>query len=91
MSAYVTANDAFLAFPRDRTNSPETEQTDRAIKQLLGEQNVYSYVSPYDGVLFWLAPMNRDQQDKVRELPGVSHFPSSRLGHFVTKISLLGR
>ena len=71
LSTCVTADDAFLAFPRDRTNSPQTNQTDKAIKQLLGEKNVYSYVSPYDGVAFWLAPMNGDQQDKVKKLPGV--------------------
>lgn len=73
----VSADDgSFLAFPKDRTNSKQTNDTDTAIKQLIGAGKVYSYVSQYYGVAFWLAPMSTDQQKKIQALPGVS--PSSR-------------
>ncbi len=70
----VSADDpaGILAFPKDRHDSKQTNDTDIAIKQLLGDTKVYSYVSPYQGVAFWLAPMTQDQQDKIKAMPGVS-------------------
>lgn len=72
-------HDRFLAFPRDRHNTLQTNQTDIVIKALIGDDKVYSYVSPYHGLSFWLAPMTPDQQDKVKKLPGVSHHEHNQL------------
>ena len=77
--------DRFLAFPKDSTNSEQTNATDVAIKKLLGDNNVYSYVSPYDGVSFWLAPMTQDQQNKIKGFDGVSWSFVRSVGYVLTK------
>lgn len=66
------ADNKFLAFPKDRDNQPQTNATDKAIRQLIGSDQVYVYNSKYFGVSFWLAPMTQDQQAKVKKFPGVS-------------------
>lgn len=50
----------------------QTDATGKAIKDMLGSEVVYEYVSPYAGLACWLAPMSQDQQSKISKLPGVS-------------------
>lgn len=61
-----------MAFPKDNFYSKETNDTDAAIKRLIGTDKVYIYVSPYQGVAFRTAPMTQDQQDQIQAIPGVS-------------------
>ena len=71
MQQYVDP-DKYVAVPKDRHKTSQTDQTDKAIRDMLGDNNVYSYVSPYEGLAFWFAPMTAEQQNEVKELPGVS-------------------
>lgn len=66
------ADNKFLAFPKDRGNTPQTNATDKSLRALLGSDQVYVYNSKYFGVSFWLASMTQAQQDKVKKYPGVS-------------------
>lgn len=57
---------------KDRADGKQTDATGKAIKDMLGSEVVYEYVSPYAGLAFWLASMSQDQQSKISKLPGVS-------------------
>lgn len=65
-------DEKWVAVPRDRHDAAETDETDKAIRAKLGDDNVYSYVSPYQGLAFWFAPMTPDQREQIKNLPGVS-------------------
>ena len=69
----VVADDArYLAFPKNRLDTAQTNATDKSIKSLLGDDKVYSYISPYVGLAFWLAPMTANQRKTVAGYEGVS-------------------
>ena len=70
---------SFIAIPKDRQNKAQYDQTDRAIKHLLGHTQVYSFVNPYEGMVFWRAPMNDDQRKAIADLPGVRRLSSSQI------------
>jgi len=72
ISRASAAGDKYVAIPKDRHNTPQTNQTDKSIKELLGGDKVYSYISPYQRLSFWFASMTSDQQDKIKKFPGVS-------------------
>ena len=72
-SATTTGAKSYGIFPKDRTNSSQTNATDKFIQRILGDAPSNIYNSPYRGVSNWAPNLTDDQLKKIVDHPGIDY------------------
>ena len=68
------AQDEYVMFPRPKLSIREIDETDSAIRRIVGPDVAIEKATADEGrmLLFWLGPLSEDQIAEVGKLEGVS-------------------
>ena len=69
----------YLIYPQDRTDRSQIEQTEAAIRRILGPNALVEKILIEKDILpkllFWLSALNASQVEQIEQLEGVSFVP----------------